>query len=265
MFKTKKYLDIEDTDRSESNYCISGRYYKVDPDKISFEEWVEKSLKFNPEVDFTYWEFDVDIGGSLKNLFMRKNKEFTQKKYIITNRRIVHVFDNGKQFHRSIHTRPESIMDFLLGIYKPTYMMYFPKSENTPDAYMIRNNENKTKSYLNVHDKKLMKIQTSFLNEGYLFIEDLGEVYSSDIELFLEEVILNEEEDKELQEKYSLLNKLLYTYDPKIDDIDESNSGELILESYQIGIILNNIDFIKEELSCDYFLEDNILKLLLKK
>lgn len=38
MYKTKKYLDINDVDRSESNYATSGRYYLVDPKKIKFNE-----------------------------------------------------------------------------------------------------------------------------------------------------------------------------------------------------------------------------------
>lgn len=260
MIKTKKYLDIEDVDRSESNYAISGRYYKVDPKEITFEDWVKKSLNFDQEVDFTYWEFDRKIEGDLANKLTRSNKDFKQKKYIITNRRVVHVFNNDQKFHRSIHTRPDNLKDFIMGIYRPTRVKFFPKTDKSPDAYMIRNNMNDVKSYLNVHDKKIMKIQTSFLNEEFDYIFDIREIITSDISLFdFDQSSLNEAEDNVLNDKYKLLGKWIYTVDPNLE-VERINEG-ILLQDRQLDFILNNIELIKEEFNCEYYIDNNIITL----
>lgn len=256
---TKKYLDIEDVDRTESNYCVSGRYYLIDSKKISFEDWVKKSLDFDEDVDFTYWEFDKKIEGELANRFIKSNRNFKQKKYIITNRRVVHAFDNSQKFHRSFHTKPESIADFIMGIYRPTRIRHFPKDDTGTEAYMIRNAFNKIKSYLNVHDKKIMKIQTSFLNEEYEYILNIDEIFTSNISMFDETRTLNESENKLLEEKYVLLGRWLYTLNPNM--VVERGSKGIILEGDQLIFVINNADLLKEEFGCDYYLEENIISL----
>lgn len=258
MYKTKKYLDIDDVDRSESNYATSGRYYLVDPKKIEFNEWVKKSLEFDPEVDLTYWEFDRKIEGELANRLAKANNDFKQKKYIITNRRIVHVFDNSSKFHRGIHTRPETIMDFILGIYRPNRVIYFPKTDNSPDAYMIRNNKNDVKSYLNVHDKNIMKIQTSFLNEDYDYIFNISEILTSDTDFEVEKT-LTESEDKLLESKYVEVGRWLYTLNPNV--IVERVGNGIALEEDQLIHVIKNLESITEEFDCNYYLDDNVLTL----
>ena len=149
-------------------------------------------------------------------------------------------------------------MDFILGIYRPNRVIYFPKTDISPDAYMIRNNKNNVKSYLNVHDKNIMKIQTSFLNEEYDYIFNISEILTSDTDFEVEKT-LTESEDKLLESKYVEVGRWLYTLNPNA--IVERVENGIALEEDQLIHVIKNLESITEEFDCNYYLDDNVLTL----
>ena len=100
----------------------------------------------DPEVDFTYWVFDINISKDLKNRYKDVDEFFTQNKYIITNRRIVHVFNNDPYYHASgFHKNPKNIVEVLKGIFMPDEIT-FSKGRG-PVFYGLKNNDNKVKKF----------------------------------------------------------------------------------------------------------------------
>jgi len=155
----------------------------------------------------------------------------------------------------------------LKGLFMPNTIK-FSKGKG-PSSYGLKNMENKIKSFLNIQNNKYLKIQTSYLSESMSLIENLDYVYSNDMDQFDTEITLNEEYLAPLQEKYLLIEKFLYTYNPNI--ITLGNSVEeydgifsLSLNEEQLSIILKNTDFIENEMDCNYLIENNNLTLMLK-
>jgi hypothetical protein len=218
----------------------------------------------DPEVDFTYWVFDIDISKTLTNRFKEVDSLFTQKKYIITNRRIVHVFNSDPHYHASgFHKEPEDIVEVLKSLFMPDEIQFL--KNRGPVFYKLKNNENKVKSFLNIQNNKYLKIQTSYLSESIGIIEDLAYVFSDDVQSFGNTINESEEYIMALQDKYLLIDKLLYTYNPNVNfGSPDYHTGSLSLNEEQIPIILKNTEFIENELGCHYLLENDKLTLVLK-
>lgn len=267
-YTTGKKMYIYEKDNSPSRYCISGEYSQIDPNKINFQDWKEKSLKMDPEVDFTYWVFDINISKDLKNRYKDVDEFFTQNKYIITNRRIVHVFNNDPYYHASgFHKNPKNIVEVLKGIFMPDEIT-FSKGRG-PVFYGLKNNDNKVKSFINIQDDKFLKIQTSYFSESISIIESLEYVFSDNIEMFSHVINESEQYLAPLQEKYLLIEKLLYTYNPNVialgnSVMDYSGIKYLSLDEEQVLLVIDNAKFIEEDLGCNYLIENNDLILRLK-
>lgn len=267
-YTSNKKLHIMERDNSPAKYCVTGDYYQIDPNLLKFNEWKDKCLELDPDVDFTYWEFDIRFSKDLKDKFKEADEYFEQKKYIITNRRIVHVFNNDPYYHASgFHTKPQNVIEFLKGLYVPDSVQFF-KGHWGPSAYALKNDTNKVKSFLNIQDGKYLKIQTSYFTESVSVITDLDYVYSDNIDLFDQEVILNESYLAPLQDKYLLVEKFLYTYNPNVIALgnsvrDYDGVQSISLDEEQIPLILKNTEFIEKEVGCHYLLEGNDLTLIL--
>jgi hypothetical protein len=181
---------------------------------------------------------------------------------------MVHVFNNDPYYHASgFHTKPKNVTEFLKGLYGPDEIKFF-KSRWSPSTYALKNNTNKNKSFLNIQDHKYLKIQTSYLSESLDLIEDLSYIYSDNINLFEQDVTLNESYLAPLQDKYLLVEKFLYTYNPdvialgnSVNDCDGIKS--ISLDEEQVPIILEHAEFIKTEVGCHYLIEGNDLTLIL--
>jgi hypothetical protein len=213
--------------------------------------------------------FDIEISKDLKNRYKEADKFFTQNKYIITNRRIVHVFNNDPYYHASgFHKKPQNVVEMLKGLFMPDDIS-FSKGKG-PSFYKLTNNENKIKSFLNVQDNKYLKIQTSYFSESINIIEDMEYVFSNNIESFGNIINESKQDLDQLQDKYLLLEKLLYTYNPEAialgnSVMDYKGIDSLSLDEEQIPIVLKNTEFIEEELNCNYMIEGFNLTLALKK
>lgn len=267
-YTTNKKMHILERDNSPSKYCITGDYAQIDPNKLNFNEWKDKALALDPEVDMTYWEFDIKFSKELEDKYLAADEYFIQKKYIITNRRVVHVFNNDPYYHASgFHTKPTNVIEFLKGLYIPDSVRFMKGSG--PTTYELKNKENKIKSFLNIQDQKYLKIQTSYLNEGFALIESLNYVYCDNIDAF-DKVILSESYLQPLQDKYLLIEKFLYTYNPNVIALGNSfgypshSMISLSLDEEQIPTILKNTKFIEEEVGCHYLIDGNNLTLVLK-
>ncbi len=223
----------------------------------------------DPDVDFTYWEFDIKFSKDLIDKYEKADYKFTQRKYIITNRRIVHVFNNDKYYHASgFHNNPTNVVEFLKGLFIPDSVRFMPGPG--PVTYGLNNKANKIKSFLNIQDQKYLKIQTSYLSESLEVIEDLSYIFSNNLNIIETEHSLNESNLKAIQEDYMFIEKLLYIYNPNnmvdLTNRDSENSyvKSLSLSEEQVSIILKNSKFIEEELNCYYVVEDNEFKIFSK-
>jgi hypothetical protein len=182
---------------------------------------------------------------------------------------MVHVFNNDKYYHASgFHTKPTNVIEFLKGLFVPDSVRFLPGPG--PVAYELKNKTNKIKSFINIQDRKYLKIQTSYLNESVSLIEDLDYVFSNNIDSFLKQNVLNEAYLTPLQEKYLLVEKFLYTYNPNVialgNSFDHTSQcvKSLSLDEEQISVILEHSEFIEEEVGCNYFIDGYNLTLIIK-
>lgn len=108
------------------------------------------------------------------------------------------------------------------------------------------------------------------MTESVSMIENVTYVYSDNIDLFNQEVTLNESYLAPLQDKYLLIEKFLFTYNPNVVALgnsvrDYSGIQSISLDEEQIPTILKNFKFVEEEVGCHYLLDGNDLTLILKE
>lgn len=206
-----------------------------------------------------------DFPVETKEKYKKANKDFKKSKYIVTNRRIVHIFNSKPMFHKSgFHNSPKHYIDVFKAIYKPTWVKFLDKGYGRHDAYVLKNRKNKVKSFVSTLDnKKYLKIQTAYIEESISAILDIDELYSNNIMLFENDLVLNESNIANLQEAYTIIKKMLFTYNPEETYLNinrEINEG-ILLNEEQISIVVNNLDFINEELGYYYLLDGDTLEL----